>query len=378
MMMALAACGKPAESPRGTRNAVDLRFFATAPRDSDDIRLTILYPSTDSLDILRTLRDKRLLKLHNLTVIGVFHASEETDYHGAVKMVQDHGLDWIKFHRLEGELSQDSLFIENALSADFETIFDKSDGLLLFGGNDIPPYLYGEKTSLLTDIRSPYRHFLELSLVFHLLGGFQDQGFIPLLSSAPGFPILGICLGAQTLNVGTGGTLVQDLWSELYGADTVEDVIALDTENWHQNPHARLYPQADLTGVYLHPVKLLAKGAFVRKWGFSELDTPMILSSHHQAAEKLGCGLQVSATSLDGRVVEAFDHVRFPHVLGVQFHPESRRLYDPEFLIRLTPADTSGKSAYALLQDHPPSMEFHEQLWTWFEDCLEAHHKAKR
>ncbi len=378
LLMMLIGCGAPPESLPGFDDSVHLRFFETAPRNSEDIRLTILYPSTDSLEVLRTLRDHRLLKLDNLTVIGVYHSSEETDYRRAIRMARDHGLGWMKFHRLEGKLSPDSLFVNNALSADFKTIFDKSDGIILFGGNDIPPYLYGEKTSLLTDIRSPYRHFLELSLVFHLLGGFQDQNFHPLLAWAPGFPILGICLGAQTINVGTGGTLVQDLWSEQYGADTFEDVIALGEDNWHQNPYARLYPQSRLTAIYFHRIKLLPEGAFVQEWGWSEADTPLILSSHHQAAEKLGLGLETIATSLDGRVVEAFTHVRFPHVLGVQFHPESRRLYDPESLIRLTPADTAERSASSLLQDHPPSREFHVQLWAWFGECLEAYHRSRR
>ncbi len=377
-LVMLIGCGAPTESPPGADDAVLTRFFETAPRDSEDIRLTILFPTTDSLDILRTLRDERLLKLPNLTVIGVYHASEMADYRSAVEMVRDQGLDWMKFHRLEGELNPDRLFGENALSADFKAIFAKSDGIILFGGDDIPPYLYGEETSLLTHIRSPYRHFLELSLVFHLLGGFQDPDTVPLLASAPEFPILGICLGAQTLIVGTGGTLVQDLWSEVYGADSIEDAISLEAENWHQNPYARLYPQANLAGVCLHPLKLLTEGAFVRQWGFSDADTPLILSAHHQAAEKLGLGLRIIATSMDGRVVEAFTHARFPHVLGVQFHPESRRLFDPDSLLRLTPGDTSAKSAYALLREHPPSMEFHEHIWAWFEGGLEARHRAKR
>jgi len=377
--LTLAACRAP--EPGTAKDAspeLALNYFDTAPQRTDEIRLAILYPSTGSLNALLTLREKGLFAPEKLKVIGVFHEAEQTDYGRSIKMVQDGGLNWIGFHRLSGELNRDNLFAENGLSGAFREIFEKADGVIFFGGADIPPYLYGEKTGLLTGIRTPVRHFLELSFVFHLLGGHQDESFTPFLASVPHFPVLGICLGEQTLNVGTGGTMVQDVWSEVYGAATLEDVIALERTNWHTNPHARLFPEQRLFSYNLHPIKLLSEGLFVHALGFSPQDTPYIMSAHHQSAEKLGRGFQAIATSLDGKVVEAIAHDEFPHVLGVQFHPEFPVLWDPEARTKMTPSDETEFSAYSVLQDNPPSQEFHETLWAWFAARLQDFHASKK
>ncbi|MEA3461924.1 MAG: gamma-glutamyl-gamma-aminobutyrate hydrolase family protein, partial [Bacteroidota bacterium] len=63
--------------------------------------------------------------------------------------------------------------------------------------------------------------------------------------------------------------------------------------------------------------------------GFNTGTNPLVLSSHHQAIEKLGSGWKVAATSMDGKIIEAIQHDRYPHVLGVQFHPEKPGLFDP-------------------------------------------------
>ncbi len=379
LALSLAACRAPAPgTEQGESPELFLRYFDTAPLRTDEIRLCILYPSTGSLNALLTLREKGLFAPEKLKVIGVFHEAERTDYGRSIEMVKDSGLDWIGFHRLSGELDQDNLFQEHGLSGEFRDIFEKSDGVIFFGGADIPPYLYGEKTALLTGIRTPVRHFLEMSFVFHLLGGYQDEGFAPFLAAVPLFPVLGICLGEQTLNVGTGGTLVQDVWSEVYDAGTLEDAIALGQENWHTNPHARLFPEKGLFSYNLHPIKLLPDGLFVRDLGFSPQDTPHIMSAHHQAAERLGRGFQAIATSLDGKVVEAIAHDEFPHVLGIQFHPEFPVLWDPDARHRMAPSDKTEFSAYSVLHDNPPSQEFHEKLWAWFASRLKEFHASKR
>jgi putative glutamine amidotransferase len=312
LALLLAACRAPAPgTERDESPELSLRYFDTAPQDTGEIRLTILYPSTGSLNALRTLREKGLFAPEKLKVVGVFHEEERTEYGRSIEMVKERGLDWIGFHKLTGELNKDNLFEDNGLSGELRDIFEKSDGVIFFGGADIPPYIYGESTSLLTGIRTPYRHFLELSFVFHLLGGYQDEDFTPFLASAPSFPVLGICLGEQTLNVGTGGTMVQDVWSEVYGARSLEDVIALGREAWHTNPHARLLPEKRLFGYNLHPIRLLPDGLFVREMGFSPQDAPYIMSAHHQAAEKLGRGMFAIATSPDGKVVETIAHHDF-------------------------------------------------------------------
>jgi hypothetical protein len=58
-------------------------------------------------------------------------------------------------------------------------------------------------------ITDPHRHYLELSFLFHLLGGFQDESFLPLLEERPEYPVLGICLGMQSMNVATGGDMIR-------------------------------------------------------------------------------------------------------------------------------------------------------------------------
>ncbi len=332
--------------------------------------LAILFPSLDTIKDLVGLRDKGLINIPNLRVLAVYHEKELTDYQKAREYVRDNNLDWITFYPVSKPLSPDDLFRRNSCSAEFERIFQESDGIIFFGGPDIPPSLYGEKTSLLTMIEDPHRHLFEISFAFHLLGGSQDPSFKPLLESLPQYPILGICLGSQTLNVGTGGTLTQDIWSEIYAKTTLEEVIGLGKENWHESPFGRLWPKSDY--VSFHPIKLNPKGKFCTAFGFDPKDIPYVFSSHHQQAEKLGKGFRVIATSLDGKVVEAMEHERYPNVLAIQFHPESPKTYDLATRIRFTPEDKEGLNPRAFLEAHPPSLAFHQKLWSWFCHSLTA------
>ncbi|MEW5902165.1 MAG: gamma-glutamyl-gamma-aminobutyrate hydrolase family protein, partial [Acidobacteriota bacterium] len=270
------------------------------------------------------------------------------------------------------------LYKKNACTAEFEKIFEQANGIVFFGGPDIPPGLYGEQTSLLAGIEDPYRHYLELSFVFHLLGGFQDESFRPLLERRPQLPVTGFCLGCQSLNVGTGGTLTQDIWSEVYSKAFFEDVIAMGPDFWHSNPYSRLSPQEKLTGFYFHAIRLEPGKEFWRKIGFEQRGDPLILSAHHQQAEKLGKGFRVIATSLDGKVVEAIAHNRYAHVLGVQFHPEAAILYDPESRVRFRPQEKEPLSPKAYLEEHPPSTEFHRKLWSWISQTWVENHRSRR
>jgi len=353
------------------------RYFDTADLEHKEIRLAILYPSVGSIKSLVELKKNGYIPLEQLTVIGIYHEKERTDYQKSKEFIKENNLEWFKFHQISLPLSRDILFKKNPCTPEFETIFKKSDGIIFFGGADIPPSIYHKKTNLLTHIHTPFRHFLELSFIFHLLGGSQDKDFQGFLESEPEFPILGICLGCQSLNIGTGGTLTQDIWSEKYGKKYLEDVIKLARENWHTNPLARLYPEEKLFPFNLHPLKLRKKGKFCRDLGFKKEDTPLILSAHHQMVEKCGKGIRVSATSLDGKVVEAIEHQRFPNVLGVQFHPEFPILWDYEEKFRFTPQDKEEKSLRTILEDNPPSFAFQEKIWSWFSQKLLEYHNKK-
>ena len=353
------------------------RYFDTADQSSEQIRLTILYPSMGSIRALMELRNIGFIQIENLLVIGVYHEKEITHYQSSIEYAAENNLEWLKFHQLSSEINKEILFQQNALTDEFKNIFSKSDGIIFFGGADIPPYIYHEKTLLLTDIDTPYRSFLEVSFIFHLLGGHQDKNFVPLLESEPGFPILGICLGCQSLNVGTGGTLVQDIWLKKYGKKTLEDVITLGKDRWHTNPYRRLYPEQNLISYNMHPIKLLEKGKFVRELGFSKNDKPYIVSAHHQMPGKLGKGMKVTATSLDRKVVEALEHELYPNVLGVQFHPEFPILYDRTRTYRFTPEDKEEISLLEILEKNPPSYHFHQRIWEWFSEKLQEYHNSK-
>jgi len=352
------------------------RFF-DKELNPEEIRLTIFSPTVFRIEPIAELRKKGLIPSEKLVVIGVYHAKESLDYQKAKEFVEQNKLEWFKFHKISEPLSKDNIFQLNSCTMEFEVIFKKSDGIIFLGGADIPPYMYQRKTSFLTDIETPYRHFLELSFIFHLLGGYQDRDFQGFLELEPEFPILGICLGCQSLNVGTGGTLIQDIWTEVYGKKFLEDGIRLSKEKWHTNPYQDLYPEEGLSERNIHPIKFRKKAKIYAELGIKLEDQPYILSSHHQAVGKLGKGFKIAATSLDGKVVEVLEHDTFPNVLGIQGHPEAADIWGSEIIFKLTPWDKEGKSYRVFLQDHTPSLAFHQKIWSWFSQKLLEFHEKK-
>jgi len=353
------------------------KYFDSASVYSDSIRLTILNPSASRISTLCDLRNRGVITIERLLVIGVYHDKERTNYSEASEYKKKHGINWLKFHKLSGTLNESIIFQENSYTKDFENIFYKSDGVMLFGGSDIPPSVYGHSTNLLTSIATPFRHYLELSLAFHLLGGSQNDDYQPLLNENPEFPVIGFCLGAQTMNVAAGGTMIQDIWSEVYGADAVEKVLHLDETIWHKNPYVKLYPEKKLVYYHLHKICLFKKGKFITEFGFNEEDTPLVLSGHHQMVDTLGKDFKIIASSMDGRVPEAIEHLKYSNVLGVQFHPEYSMLWDPEQTFQFTPSDTVKKSLFSVLEKNPPSVEFHKKLWSWFVGKLVEYHELR-
>lgn len=344
----------------------------------DDIKkqthLVIFYPSPGTLRALLSLQENSFINLKDIIVVGIFHIWEKTRYNESLRFLKEQNLTNFRFHCIETEVSPEDLFKKNAWSQEFENIFRKSHGMIFFGGPDIPPVIYGEKTSLLTQIEDPWRHYLELSALFHLLGGYQDESFKPFLASRPKYPILGICLGGQSMNVATGGSLTQDISWEIYGQKTIEDLIALGETAWHTNPFYHLNPDSKnkFFPYELHPIKLFPDGLFCRELGFKPEERPRVLSAHHQQVKKAGKGFKVIATSLDGRVNEAFEHELFPHVLALQFHPEFPILWDKGALFRFRPEDKELRSPRDILEISSPSMEFHQRLWTWFMNKLKG------
>lgn len=350
----------------------------TSVRQDDRITVVSLYPSVGTVRDWVILREKGLIDIPHLAVLGVYHERERTDYKRAQDYVKANGLDWFTFHSVSAPLSPEVLFGKNACSAEFEKLFNDADGIVFFGGPDILPGLYGEKTNLLTRVEDPWRHYLELSFVFHLLGGYQDESFGALLDRRPDFPVVGFCLGAQTLNAGTGGTLIQDIWSEVYDLETFEDVITLGPEAWHTNPFSRLFPWERFSGYFYHSIRFTPAGARLRREiGFDPEALPLVFSAHHQQAEKPGKGFEVIATSTDGKVIEALAHEKFPNVLAVQFHPEAFANYSPTVRARFTPEDKEAFNLNAYLEAHPPTLEFHRKLWAWIAGKWVSFHAGR-
>jgi putative glutamine amidotransferase len=123
-------------------------------------------------------------------------------------------------------------------------------------------------------------------------------------------PVLGVCRGAQVINVAFGGTLYQDIATQRVGA--------LNHRNWdiyHENTHATsIVAGSGLAGLYL--------GATLVKTN----------SVHHQAVKDLGRDLAVEAWSEPDRVVEALRWNGPSYVFAVQWHPEFHDRQDPSLI----------------------------------------------
>lgn len=155
------------------------------------------------------------------------------------------------------------------------------DGLVLAGGADIPPAVYGEKQHATVQVMSMARFDFESQLIPYWLES--------------GKPILGICLGMQFVNVLSGGTMIQDIPSEVGG-----EVIHRSSNAYHDisiDPDSRL-------------ARILGKR------------NEMVYSNHHQAIDDIGDGLSSIAHSPDG-VVEALERTDGNYGLFVQWHPEA-------------------------------------------------------
>jgi len=348
-------------------------FSAQAPQVEKERVLAMCAPSVGQIKNIVDLYEKDIISLRRLKLVCIFHENELTDYTPAFEYVKSEKLTWVSFEKITGPVEPADLFRENPWTPQFRRIFEASDGIIFTGGMDIPPALYGEENSLLTDASTPIRTTYEVSFLFHLVGGNRNPGFIPFLEAREDYPVLAICLGAQTLNVAAGGTLIQDIPSEVYGLKTMEQVLRsgpgqIHSALYYKSLHAAV---GDLPPAF-HPIAFKKGSMFVKRMAMDGSDRPYVLTSHHQAVKKLGQDLWVSAVSLDGKIVEALEHRKYPNVLGVQFHPEPYALYRKGLYYRETAGGELGLNLRSFLIDRPPSMTFHRHLWAWFSGCLLA------
>jgi len=170
---------------------------------------------------------------------------------------------------------------------------DLIDGMLLSGGNDLDPQLYGEDWHPRAERIDPDRQRWDFAVLKEL--------------EKRRTPTLGVCLGSQIMNVYRGGSLHQFL---------------PDVQRDEMLEHRKVS-----TELKRHPVKLDLSselGAFIGK--------PEISANtyHKQSVNKVGRGLRVIATAPDG-VIEGFEDPTFPLFSAVQWHPE-RLIEEPEHL----------------------------------------------
>ncbi|MBI3744739.1 MAG: gamma-glutamyl-gamma-aminobutyrate hydrolase family protein [Chloroflexi bacterium] len=169
------------------------------------------------------------------------------------------------------------------------TAFNALDGLLLTGGADVDPELYGERQQRTVHPAKRRRDLFEIA--------------IARLAVERDVPLFAICRGAQVLNVALGGNLVQDIPTEIESA----------------LPHKIEEPLAE----FAHEVNV-ADGSLLRRSMNDMLSNRgcRVNSRHRQAVKRLGRDLVVSARAPDG-VIEAIEHTGARFCLGVQWHPEN-------------------------------------------------------
>ena len=159
------------------------------------------------------------------------------------------------------------------------------DGLVLQGGADISPQCYGEEPLHPDWAGDRVRDAYEMELLHE----FMESGKA----------VLGICRGAQLIKVALGGTLHQDIVTQ------VENAVPHVHDDYDRHSHAI---------------------AWGKDSGLSRLypgtESARVISIHHQSIKALGRGLRVEAASCDDGVIEAVRLDGKPFVLGLQWHPE--------------------------------------------------------
>ena len=159
------------------------------------------------------------------------------------------------------------------------------DGLVFTGGHDVWPPIFGEE---------PVRQVVEITYE-------RDRFELMLFQEAYSqkIPILGICRGLQVVNIALGGTLYQDLYTQV------------DNPGGHSGGYD---PEEPYHSIEIEDSSIMKE--IYRK------DKVYVNSEHHQAIKRLGENLRVTSRARDG-IIESVESTNDRFVLGVQYHPEA-------------------------------------------------------
>ncbi len=169
-------------------------------------------------------------------------------------------------------------------------VVSRIDGLFLTGGPDISPRLFGEEPKVGIREMDYDKDLMELELVRE--------------AERAGMPILGICRGIQLISVAFGGTLYQDIFTQV--SDCLD----------HNQKAAKR--------VNTHTIKVTKTSKLFKIVG---AETVWVNSNHHQAVKDLPPGFVTSAVANDG-IVEGIERPDYPFLIGVQWHPEGTWAHD--------------------------------------------------
>jgi putative glutamine amidotransferase len=350
------------------------KFYDKVDKNRDYIILA--NPTVSTIETIRFMVKNHILIVNpkKTEFVGIYHKGQAYDFQQSINHLKDHKIEGFQLLEISGDLPESDIFRENSCTEEFRRIFHHSIGIFFFGGPDIQPEIYGEANthSVVTD---PARHTMEVSFLFHLLGSSRNPGYSPFLNENPGYMVTGFCLGLQTMNVATGGTLVQDIPFQIYGKNTPQETVLTARNDLHRNYWQEFNTDAQFMGINLHPVHFTENNFFGKTIRLSKHFHPKVYSSHHQSIETIGTGFEVTALSADGKVIEGLAHKKFPNVFGVQFHPEVPALYEDREEWKFEPGDVPQTYHQIIGKE---SVNFHKKYWKQISKGLQASKKNKK
>lgn len=334
----------------------------------------LAHPTVKNIETINFLITNRILQLPEIEFVGVYSLAENYDYTQSVALLKKPEMSRFHLQKLDGVMSSTQIFAQNEWTIIFKKLFDQSVGIFFFGGPDIQPEIYGQKNmySVVTD---PNRHLFELSFLYHLLGGYQDEQFLPFLKEKPDYFVSGFCLGLQSMNVASGGTLTQDIPAQICSKKNADETLKLKKDQLHRNYWQEITKDTLLMEDNFHQIEYTAHPFFLEKVKADKSLRPLVLSAHHQSIDELGKNLIVTATSMDGQVIEGIQHRLYQNVFAVQFHPEVPALYKEGKKLKFAPTDTP-KSYFENLS--PEDRDFQRKYWETISKAIKASIKAQK